>query len=75
MIKAGLSVDVVMAKIRTTPSHFDTTPSVLGELKAAGVPDMVIAAMVERPFASTSNTPGLPASKPKFQMEPSSKFN
>lgn len=56
MIKAGLSVDVVMAKIRTTPSRFDTTPSVLAELKAAGIPDMVIAAMVERPAASTSTS-------------------
>lgn len=49
MVKAGLSVDVVIAKIKTSSCHFDTSPSKLKDLKEAGVPDPVILAMVEAP--------------------------
>ena len=52
MIKAGLGVEVVLAKIRATPSRFDTSPAVLAELKTAGIPDSVIRAMVERPVGT-----------------------
>src|SRR6266550_5428625 len=47
MIKSGLAADIVVAKIKASPSKFDTTPTVLGDLKAAGVPDAVIMAMVQ----------------------------
>ena len=47
MIKAGLSAEVVIAKIRTSATSFDTSPSALQELKAAGVPDSVILAIVQ----------------------------
>jgi len=47
MLKAGVSQDVVIAKIRASACEFDTTPSTLKALKAAKVPDAVTLAMVE----------------------------
>jgi hypothetical protein len=47
MVKSGLAPDIIVAKIKATPSKFDTTPATLGELKAAGVPDALIMAMVQ----------------------------
>src|SRR5215203_2675240 len=49
MIKAGLTADVVVAKIKTTSTSFDTSPTALAELKSANVPDAVILAMVNGP--------------------------
>jgi len=47
MLKAGLTADVVVAKIKSSATNFDTNPSALAELKAANVPDDVILAMVK----------------------------
>jgi len=47
MLKAGISPDIVAAKIRNSKCQCDTSPAALGELKSAGVPDNVILAMVE----------------------------
>ncbi len=47
MLAAGLSHEVVLAKIRSSPSTFDTSPAALRELGAANVPDSIILAMVE----------------------------
>jgi hypothetical protein len=47
MLRSGLATEIVVAKIRTTPSKFDTTPAALAELKSANVPDAVIIAMVQ----------------------------
>ena len=52
MIKNGLATEVVIAKIKTSPSKFDTSPAAMTELKTAGVPDAVVLAMVQ----SSSNT-------------------
>jgi hypothetical protein len=54
MLKAGLSSDVIITKIKTSRSKFDTSPATLAELKAANVPDAVILAMVEGPAAASS---------------------
>ncbi len=54
MIKAGLTADVIVAKIKSTPSSFDTSPTALAELKSANVPDAVILAMVNGPNAASS---------------------
>lgn len=59
MIKAGLTADVVVAKIKSSETNFDTTPAALTELKAAGVPDNVILAMVKGP-ASADAASGAP---------------
>ncbi len=46
MIKSGLSTEIIVAKIRTTHSAFDTTPATLTDLKTKGVADAIIVAMV-----------------------------
>jgi len=49
MLKAELSQEVVIAKIKSSSCRFDTSPDALKELKAAKVPDPVILAMVQAP--------------------------
>ncbi|HEU4765785.1 MAG TPA: hypothetical protein VFS77_00385 [Pyrinomonadaceae bacterium] len=49
MMKAGLTADIIVAKIKSSETNFDTTPAALAELKAANVPDTVILAMVKGP--------------------------
>ena len=49
MVKAGLTSDVIVAKIKSSATSFDTTPTALADLKAASVPDAVILAMVNGP--------------------------
>jgi hypothetical protein len=38
MLRAGLSPEVVVAKISSSPCKFDTSPGALGDLKKAGAP-------------------------------------
>ena len=47
MVKAGISPEIIVAKIKNTPCSFDTSPAVLKELKDAGLTDNVILAMVQ----------------------------
>ena len=56
MLKAGLTADVVVAKIKSSPGNYDTSPTALADLKAANVPDNVILAMVNGPAATTNAT-------------------
>ena len=60
MIKAGLTAEVIVAKIKSSPTSFDTSPAALAELKSANVPDTVILAMVNGP-ATTAAPAGAPA--------------
>lgn len=46
MRKSGLADEVIIAKIRTAASRFDTAPATLAQLKEAGVNDRVLTAMV-----------------------------
>ena len=58
MMRSGLTADVIVAKIKSSETNFDTTPNGLAELKAANVPDSVMLAMVKGPSpAATSETP------------------
>jgi hypothetical protein len=60
MIKAGLATEVIVAKIKSSPASFDTTPTALAELKSANVPDAIILAMVNGPTAmADANTEGV----------------
>lgn len=52
MLKAGLAAEVVVAKIKTAPCDFDTSPASLASLKTAGVPTSVIVAMVDAPVTT-----------------------
>jgi hypothetical protein len=49
MLKAGLSAEIVIAKIKTSATNFDTSAAALKGLKESGVPDEVILAMVQAP--------------------------
>jgi hypothetical protein len=46
MHTSGLADEIIIAKIRTSPSRFDTAPAALTTLKAAGLSDSVLTAMV-----------------------------
>ena len=49
MVKAGLTADIIVAKVKSSTTSFDTSPTALAQLKAASVPDAVILAMVNGP--------------------------
>jgi len=49
MVKAGLSSDVIIAKIKSSYCTFDTFPGVLQELRFQKVPNDVILEMVQAP--------------------------
>lgn len=57
MVKADLSPEVIITKIRTSRCHFDTTPSVLAELKQSGVPNDVLLAMINAPYGAPRPEP------------------
>ncbi len=57
LLKAGLTPEVVVAKIKASVCNFDTSPASLKELKSAAVPDAVILAMVQAPVTNK----GVPA--------------
>jgi hypothetical protein len=59
MLRAGLSPEVLIAKIKTSESKFDTSPAALQDLKNAGVPDAVILAMVNASTGTPGNTSAL----------------
>jgi hypothetical protein len=61
MMKAGLTSDVIVAKIKASETNFDTSPSARAELKAANVPDNVILAMVKGPTPAMSASAAPPA--------------
>lgn len=66
MVKAGLAPDIIVAKIRSSPSRFDTTPNTLAELKTAGIPDSVIMAMVQ---STGEPAPGPIAAAPEVEVK------
>lgn len=49
MNKIGLPPEVLVAKIKSSPCNFDTSPQRLQQLKLSGLPDLVILAMVQAP--------------------------
>lgn len=65
MVSAGISEDVIVAKIRTTSAtggsatNFDTSVEGLKELKAAHVPDAVVKAMID-PTPATPTVVSIP---------------
>jgi uncharacterized protein DUF2846 len=54
LVRGGLSDDVVVNTIKTQPAEYSTNPDSLIALKAAGVSDKVIGAMVDRMAASSA---------------------
>lgn len=70
MVKMGLSTDVIVAKIKSSASTFDTNPAALQELKAANVPDAVILAMVQAPTGDSEPKPVKAADEPLSTPSP-----
>jgi hypothetical protein len=48
MVKSGLGENVILSMVKSQPAKYTLTPDDLIALKAAGVPDSVVAAMVEK---------------------------
>ena len=69
MVQAGLSAEIVAAKIKASRCAFDTRPSVLAELKQQGVPDAVLLAMVQAPYGAPAGVEGaaVPSQKAEGQ--------
>lgn len=52
MVHLGLGPQVIEAKIKSSPTSFDTSPEALAKLKHAGVPAAIIADMIDAGSAS-----------------------
>lgn len=61
LVKAALAPDVIISKIRSSACKFETTPAALERLKAEGVPDSVILAMLNAPAATLAPDSASPA--------------
>lgn len=70
MVKAGLSPEIIIAKIRTGPCDFDTSPAALKDLKAENIPDDVILAMVGASAKTKPTVAAEPEAKPAPSSEP-----
>jgi hypothetical protein len=62
MMSAGLSQEIVIAKIAMSACEFDTSPTALKVLKTSNVPEAVILAMIHAPTGS--NRQGLTDAEP-----------
>ena len=52
MVTAKVAPEVIIEKIQTSRCHFDTTASILQELKYKGVPAEVLRAMADAPYGA-----------------------
>ena len=73
MIEAEFTPETIIAQIKAAPTNFVTTPAALQQLKAEGVPDAVILAMVMAP-QSTPVTADQSANMPEPQKRVSVKI-
>lgn len=75
MVKAGLSSQIVIAKIKGSATAFDTSAAALAKLKADGVPDDVILTMVMTSSASpTGQASPTPQSEATRVLDPVTAF-
>lgn len=56
LVKTGISVEIITAKIRASKTGFDTSPAALQELKKEGVPDSIVLVMLQ-PNSNNENRP------------------
>jgi hypothetical protein len=70
MVKAGLSREIILAKIKSGPCDFDTSPAALKELKAGNIPDDVILAMVGASAKTKQTVAAEPDAKEATNSEP-----
>jgi len=60
MQAAGLSIETIIEKIKASRCEFDTSPSVLAQLKVAGVAERVILEMIRSDRSSSPQMTGSP---------------
>lgn len=68
MTRAQISSEIIVAKIKVSRCNFDTSPTVLAELKQNGVSDSVLLAMIQAPHGSPvveEKSSGPPSVQPK----------
>ena len=70
MLKAGLTPEIVIAKIESSKCDFDTSPASLKDLKTANVPDAVILAMVRASPKTQSADSAVSGLKPPVAEKP-----
>jgi hypothetical protein len=70
MVRAKLPPQIIVAKIKSSRSHFDTFPSVLAELKYKGVSDSILLAMVEAPAGAPPKIVEEPKPEPRAEAKP-----
>lgn len=63
LLKSGLSPEIVVAEVNASICDFNTSTTALQELKAAGVPDNVILAMVQAPKGAPRAATGQPSAQ------------
>ncbi len=66
MSRAGLSAEIIRAKILRSDTNFDVSAKALIELKEGGVPDDIIALMLERADSALPGTPPRQAAEPAY---------
>lgn len=66
LVKAKVSPEEIITKIESSRCHFDTSPSVLAELRYKGIPNSVLMAMVRAPYGQPETT----APKRQQKVEP-----
>ena len=64
MLRAKLSAEVILAKIKTSPANFDTSPEALKQLQAEGAGESVLLAMVNAPRNAHAGEEGAGARVP-----------
>lgn len=70
MVKAGLSPEIVVAKIKSGTTNFDTSPNQLEQFKKDAVPDSVILAMVQATTREVAEGQGKPLGTITAQCAP-----
>ena len=56
LVKAGLSENIILTKIKNSKSEFDTSSSALVKLKESGLSDIIIMAMIEAKPKTNNST-------------------
>ncbi|MGQ0763199.1 MAG: S1C family serine protease [Acidobacteriota bacterium] len=74
LVKAGISAEVITAKIQASSTAFDTSPSALQELKAANIPDSVLLVMLNPKESSPNNSASSTPQKRRITDELTGRF-
>jgi hypothetical protein len=65
MVKSGLSTEIIIAKIKSAKSDFDTSSKALQDLKKEGVADSIVLVMVKKASGIADEPPTVTSSAPE----------